>query len=171
MDVGLWIVASRSIPRELADLLRADPSRPLITQIWADGQRAELSVRTFENNVAKAANLLQDDRIFSAFRNSLFLAVMGATVCVTFAALISYLTVKTKVAGRGLLEALAFIPWAFPGTALAIGILWAYINFPIPIYATVSNVSGPVAAAPSDTPQILLVGWLLNLLQIGRAHV
>ena len=82
------------------------------------------------------AKLLDSDRIYVAFQNSLFLAVLGATVCVLFATVISYLTVKTKVIGRGLLEALAFIPWAFPGTALAIGILWAYINFPIPIYAT-----------------------------------
>lgn len=94
--------------------------------------RAALEALTLRHYV----NLFQDDRIYSAFRNSLFLAIMGATVCVLFAAVISYLTVKTKVIGRGLLEALAFIPWAFPGTALAIGILWAYINFPIPIYAT-----------------------------------
>jgi iron(III) transport system permease protein len=30
-----------------------------------------------------------------------------------------------------------FIPWAFPGTALALGLLWAYVNFPIPIYGTI----------------------------------
>lgn len=82
-------------------------------------------------------SMLQDDRIYRAFQNSLFLAVVGATVCILFATVISYLTVKTRIRGRGLLESLAFIPWAFPGAALAIGILWAYINFPIPIYATV----------------------------------
>ena len=81
-------------------------------------------------------SLFEDGRVYGAFRNSLFLAVVGATVCVLFATVISYITVKTKVVGRGLLESLAFIPWAFPGAALAIGILWAYINFPIPIYAT-----------------------------------
>ncbi len=82
-------------------------------------------------------SMLQDERIFRAFKNSLFLAVVGGTVSILFATVISYLTVKTKVVGRGLLESLAFIPWAFPGAALAIGILWAYINFPIPVYATV----------------------------------
>lgn len=82
-------------------------------------------------------NILQDDRIYRAFQNSLFLAVVGPTVAILFASLISYLTVKTKLSGRAVLESLAFIPWAFPGAALAVGILWAYINFPIPIYATV----------------------------------
>ena len=52
------------------------------------------------------------------------------------ASLASYITVRTKIAARGLLEALVFIPWAFPGTALALDLLWAYINFPVPIYAT-----------------------------------
>ena len=61
MDVGLLIVAKQTIAQALADILRGDAARPLITQVWADGRRAELSARTFENNVAKAANLLQDD--------------------------------------------------------------------------------------------------------------
>lgn len=39
--------------------LSADPSRPLVTYIGPEG-RTELSVRTFENNVAKAAGLLRD---------------------------------------------------------------------------------------------------------------
>jgi uncharacterized protein (TIGR03089 family) len=49
-----------------ADLLRSalasDPSRPLITYYDdATGERVELSVKTFDNWVAKTANLLQDD--------------------------------------------------------------------------------------------------------------
>jgi iron(III) transport system permease protein len=81
--------------------------------------------------------IFRDDRIYRAFLNSLFLALAGASVCILFASTIAYMTTRTKFIGRGLLESLAFIPWAFPGAALAIGILWGYINFPIPIYATV----------------------------------
>jgi iron(III) transport system permease protein len=76
-------------------------------------------------------------RVHRAFANSLFLALMGATVCMLLASLASYITVRTKLAGRGILEGLVFIPWAFPGTALALGLLWAYIDFPIPVYATI----------------------------------
>ena len=53
------------------------------------------------------------------------------------ASLASYITVRTKIAGRGIIEGLVFIPWAFPGTAMALGLLWAYVDFPIPIYATI----------------------------------
>ena len=76
-------------------------------------------------------------RVHKAFMNSLFLALVGATACMLLASLASYISVRTKLAGRGLLEGLVFIPWAFPGTALALGLLWAYVDFPIPIYATI----------------------------------
>ncbi len=81
--------------------------------------------------------IIDSARVYKAFGNSLFLALGGATVCMLLASLTSYLTVRTKIRGRGLLEGLVFIPWAFPGTALALGLLWAYVDFPIPIYATI----------------------------------
>ncbi|MBI2090438.1 MAG: iron ABC transporter permease [Deltaproteobacteria bacterium] len=81
--------------------------------------------------------VFQHERVYRAFGNSLFLATVGATLCMLLASLTAYITVKTKIKARGVLEALVFIPWAFPGTALAIGLLWAYVNFPIPIYATI----------------------------------
>jgi iron(III) transport system permease protein len=81
--------------------------------------------------------VVENPRVFRAFRNSIFLALGGATVCMALAALTAYITIRTKIAARGLLEGLVFIPWAFPGTALALGLLWAYVDFPIPIYGTI----------------------------------
>ena len=76
-------------------------------------------------------------RVHRAFVNSLFLALVGASICMLLASLASYISVRTKLAGRGLIEGLVFIPWAFPGTAMALGLLWAYVDFPIPVYATI----------------------------------
>lgn len=46
----------------LRSLLEADPARPLITYYDdATGERVELSVKTFDNWVAKTANLIQDE--------------------------------------------------------------------------------------------------------------
>lgn len=50
-----------TVPDALAALLARDPARPLVTYLGPGGERTELSVRTYENNVAKAANLLRDD--------------------------------------------------------------------------------------------------------------
>jgi iron(III) transport system permease protein len=96
--------------------------------------------------------ILQSPRVYKAFANSVFLSVAGATICMFLASLASYFTVKSKIAGRSLLEALVFIPWAFPGTALALGLLWAYVNFPIPIYATI---------------WIILIGYISRFLPYG----
>jgi iron(III) transport system permease protein len=96
--------------------------------------------------------ILESPRTYRAFANSLFLSVVGATICVLLAALVSYFTVRTKIAGRALLEGLVFVPWAFPGVALALGLLWAYVDFPIPIYATI---------------WILLIGYVTRFLPYG----
>ncbi|MGQ0548766.1 MAG: ABC transporter permease [Armatimonadota bacterium] len=76
-------------------------------------------------------------RVLRAIRTSLILATAGATIGMLLASITAYLTVRTRIAGRGLLEGLVFIPLAFPGTALAIGLLWGYVHFPVPIYATI----------------------------------
>ena len=80
---------------------------------------------------------LTDNRTYRALQTSIFLAVAGATACMLLAAITSYITTKTKTTGRGLIEGLTFIPWAFPGTALAIGLLWVYVYIPLPVYGTI----------------------------------
>lgn len=79
---------------------------------------------------------LADARTYRAFQNSIFLAVGGATLCMLLASFTAWVTTKSKSAGRGIIEGLTFIPWAFPGTALAIGLLWTYVFVPLPIYGT-----------------------------------
>ena len=95
---------------------------------------------------------LADARTYRAVQNSLFLAVGGATLCMLLASLTAWVTTKTRVAGRGVIEALTFIPWAFPGTALAIGLLWTYVYVPLPIYGTL---------------WILLIGYITRFLPYG----
>jgi iron(III) transport system permease protein len=95
---------------------------------------------------------LTDSRTYRALQNSLVLAIGGATLCMLLASVTAYLTTKTKAAGRSIIEALTFIPWAFPGTALAIGLLWTYVYVPLPIYGTL---------------WILLIGYITRFLPYG----
>jgi iron(III) transport system permease protein len=95
---------------------------------------------------------LTDGRTYRALKNSIFLATGGATLCMLLAALTAWVTTKTRVAGRGIIEGLTFIPWAFPGTALAIGLLWTYVYVPLPIYGTL---------------WILLIGYITRFLPYG----
>ncbi|MBI3014155.1 MAG: iron ABC transporter permease [Candidatus Tectomicrobia bacterium] len=102
------------------------------------------------------AYIFKSDRVYRAIGNSLFLAVSGATAAMFLAALTAYITVKTKVFGRGILEGLTFLPWAFPSTALAIGLLWGYVRIPLPIYATI---------------WILLIAYVTRFLPYGLRSV
>ncbi|HEX6767813.1 MAG TPA: ABC transporter permease subunit, partial [Candidatus Binatia bacterium] len=70
---------------------------------------------------------LTDSRTYEALKNSLMLSIGGATLCMLLAALTAWVTTKTKGMGGAVIEGLSFIPWAFPGTALAIGLLWTYV--------------------------------------------
>jgi uncharacterized protein (TIGR03089 family) len=54
-------MSATTVPAALAQALRGDVAAPFVTWIGAGGLRSELSLRTFENNLAKTANLLRDD--------------------------------------------------------------------------------------------------------------
>lgn len=87
-----------------------------------------------------------------AVRNTLVLAVLGATLAMAVAFLAGYVTTKAKGAGRGLIEYLLFLPFAFPSVVLAVGILWGYIRFPVAVYGTI---------------WILLIGYATKFLPYG----
>ncbi len=73
----------------------------------------------------------------TAFRNSIFLMLTTATITMLLTSVIAWIAVKSKIRGRGLLDALAFIPIAFPGIVLGVSLLYVYLYLPIPIYGTI----------------------------------
>jgi iron(III) transport system permease protein len=119
----------------------------LVTYVHVPGTKTWdlLTLEHYQYNLSSA-------RTYRALQNSFFLAVTGASLCMVLAAVTSYITVKTKAAGRGVIEALTFIPWAFPGTALALGLLWTYVYIPLPIYGTI---------------WILMIGYITRFLPYG----
>lgn len=72
-----------------------------------------------------------------AFKNSLFLAFSGATIGMLFCAIISFLSLRTRLPGHNLLEYLSMLPLGFPGVVLAFGLLQAWITPPIVLYGTI----------------------------------
>ncbi len=85
-----------------------------------------------------------------ALHNSLFLAVAGATIGVTLSMFIAYATVRSRSRGAGLLEALTFLSFSFPGIVIGIGFLWLFVQ--TPIYATLTA---------------LLIGYVATYLPYG----
>jgi len=72
-----------------------------------------------------------------AFRNSIFLMFTTATVTMLLTSVIAWIVVKSRIKGRGTLDALAFIPIAFPGIVLGVSLIYVYLTLPIPIYGTI----------------------------------
>ena len=152
IDLGKWRYAASALAGSILILIVVLPFLVMIyvsfiTYVHVPGAKT-WELLTLENYRAN----LSDARTYRALQNSLFLAVGGATFACCLAALTAWVTTKTKTAGRGVIEALTFIPWAFPGTALAIGLLWTYVYMPLPIYGTL---------------WILLIGYITRFLPYG----
>ncbi|MBI3457439.1 MAG: iron ABC transporter permease [Candidatus Rokubacteria bacterium] len=76
--------------------------------------------------------------VWRATRNSLVLAACAATVCVILALAVAYLQQRARLRGSGVLETLVTLPFAVPGTVLALAIVLAFLRpvFGLRLYNT-----------------------------------
>ncbi len=75
--------------------------------------------------------------ILRAFRNSILLMLSTATLTMLLTSVIAWIAVKSRIKGSGILDALTFIPIAFPGIVLGVSLIYVYLTLPIPIYGTI----------------------------------
>ena len=77
--------------------------------------------------------------VWRALRNSLLLSTAAATAVVALAVLIGYVQVRTRMRGKGVLEALVVLPFAVPGTVVALAMILAFLRpiLGISLYNTV----------------------------------
>ena len=69
--------------------------------------------------------------------NTLLVGLLSSLIIVLLAAIISWIVIRSRIAGRKFLDFLSFSPIAIPGTVMALALLWLYLVVPIPIYATI----------------------------------
>ena len=67
-------------------------------------------------------------------KNSLITAVASGVIVTVLSALVAYLTVKTRIRGRGILDGLATVPIAVPSVVMGVGILYWYLAAPLPFH-------------------------------------
>ncbi|HEY9573621.1 MAG TPA: iron ABC transporter permease [Pusillimonas sp.] len=80
--------------------------------------------------------VLEDPLSLLALKNSLFLAVAGASLGVLLSAFVAYVIVKIRTRASGLLETLSFLSFSFPGIVIGIGFMWFFVQ--TPLYATLT---------------------------------
>ena len=66
--------------------------------------------------------------VWRALQNSLILAASSATVAIVLAILVAYVQTRTHLRGKGFLEALVVLPFAVPGTAVALAMILAFLK-------------------------------------------
>ena len=72
----------------------------------------------------------------TAMANSLILGAVTATLGVAITGLLTLIIQRSRLPGRGVLEYLVMFPQAVPRLVFAFGMMWAWLVFPLPIYAT-----------------------------------
>lgn len=80
--------------------------------------------------------VLEDPISLLSLKNSLFLAVVGATLGVLLSLFVAYVIVKVRTRASGLLESLSFLSFSFPGIVIGIGFMWFFVQ--TPLYATLT---------------------------------
>jgi len=79
--------------------------------------------------------VLRDPLSLRALKNSVFLALVGASLGILLSTFVSYIIVREKTVGSALLENLAFFSYSFPGLVIGIGFMWFFVH--TPLYATI----------------------------------
>ncbi len=92
-----------------------------------------LSMATLDNY----AFVLRLPKTARAIGNSIGLAIGSATIVMVMTSVIAWITVRTRLPGRWLLDSLASLPLIFPGIVMGVALIWVYLTLPIPIYGTV----------------------------------
>jgi iron(III) transport system permease protein len=110
--------------------------------------------------------VLGDDQFLHSLSNTLVLAIGTAAVTVVIHSLIAYIAVRTRYAGRRLLDFMSWLPFTVPGIILGLALLWLFlgVGFLRPLYGTTALliIAGVISGMPLGV-QIIKSG----LMQLG----
>jgi iron(III) transport system permease protein len=76
-------------------------------------------------------NVLAGDFFIQSFTNTLVVAVGTALAAMLLCTLVAYFTIRSRYAGRGILDFLSWLPFAIPGVLLGVGLLYVFLGNPL----------------------------------------
>ncbi|MFA6244814.1 MAG: iron ABC transporter permease [Candidatus Hydrogenedentales bacterium] len=137
--VALRSAPARYLASSAAAVLVALLLLPHLTIVWLSfvdhrAWHTEIvpTVFTFENY----ATIFRDASAFRPIRNSLWMSGVAAAVTLAVAVPAAYLVARKRPGGRWV-NALVMIPWALPGTVIAINLIVAFNDPWLPLVGTV----------------------------------
>jgi iron(III) transport system permease protein len=73
-----------------------------------------------------------------AIVNSLFLAIVAATIAVLIGAIVGWIDLRTKLPGRRFLDYISLVPLGLPGIVMAVALIQFWLAMPIALYGTLT---------------------------------
>ena len=136
VDLGRWRYLTAAIFIVYLLLIVA---LPFLVLVWSSLQKfySPPSIAALQNLTLDPYRfVLNYAPLANAVWNTLVLSTGSATVIMLVTSVICWITVKTKMPGRWLLDNLASLPLMFPGIVLGLAILIFYLNVSIGVYGT-----------------------------------
>ena len=97
---------------------------------------ATVIIPQMQFTLANYETALQMGSVGPAFVNSLTLGISVATIGVPVIGVLAWIIYRSRMPGSGAAEYVIMFPQAVPRLVFGLGLLWAWINLPIPIYGT-----------------------------------
>jgi iron(III) transport system permease protein len=140
VDIGTWKYVASAI---CVGLLVISVLVPIVMLCLASFMRGFGFF--FINDPYTTANwqMVLGDRIFGrSMVTSLQVGFGVAILGVALYSLVSYVIVRTRMAGRNLLSLLVWLPWAIPGILLGMSMLWLIVTAPVlnVLYGTIGGL-------------------------------
>ena len=130
---------------------------PLATILLTSFLKAWGLAPTPENlTLGNYAKVVTEDLASRALRNSLVFASTGATLAALLGLIVAYISVRTRMVGRKVIDFLATMPSAIPGPVLAAAMIFAWMNPPVSLY---------------NTPWIIIVAYVTAFLPYAMRNV
>jgi iron(III) transport system permease protein len=137
MDLGRWRHAAGALFLLYAALVIG---LPFLVLVWSSLQRfySVPSLAALQNvSLYNYAAVLDYPNIGAAVWNSIVLSLSTATAVMALTVVIAWLTLRTRIPGRWILDNIASLPMVMPGLVIGLAIMVCYLALGGGIYGTI----------------------------------
>lgn len=82
--------------------------------------------------------IVTDPLVWRSLTNTVIIGGAAALLTVILCSVVAYITTRTKFFARNALDLICWLPNAIPGIVAGVGMLWAYIMLPVPLFGTLT---------------------------------
>lgn len=130
VDLGPWRMPATIFCMTFVGLVVVVPTAALLLGSFMDLFGVTYPGGAFGFTLEHWVAVLNDDLFFRSIVNTLKLGLGAAFAGIFVFSLIAYVIIRSRVAGRNILDILVWLPWAIPGILLSLALLWMYLGTP-----------------------------------------